>query len=188
VVRPSSPSNLNSKGMWEVRRREQGHRLVCCQQGHAQSKYDCSTGSWWAAKGSQDKVEWEQQGTSWRRWKGDAGEWRLGCCCHCIWVNAINVNQLEKGRKGGLLWRVRVWSMGGAVGREKINFTVAKSRGFLYQKAREATEIVIRRCELFPSVVKEAPLIIWEGSKYRWQWEFIYFMSNKNGKGGQKGQ
>ncbi len=87
----------------------------------------------------------------------------------------INVDQLKKGRKGGLLWRVRVWSMGGSVGREEINFTIAKSHGFLYWKAREATEIVIRRCELFPSLSRRQHLIYGEGSNYWWQWEFIYF-------------
>jgi len=123
-------------------------------------KGNCSTGSRWAAEGGRDKTKWEWQGTSWEGWKGDAGKWRLGCCCRHIGVDAIDVNQLEKGRKGGLLRRVQVWSMGGAVGREEINFTVAKSCGFLYRKAREATEIVIGRCELFLSVIWTAPLNI----------------------------
>jgi len=53
--------------------------------------------------------------------------------------------------------------MGGTVGKVKINFTIAESCGFLYRKMREATEIVIRRCELFLSVMQEATPNIWGG-------------------------
>jgi len=59
---------------------------------------------------------------------------------------------LKNGEKR-LLQRVRVWPTGGTIGKAEINFTVAESRGFLYWKAREATEIVIGRCELFLSVM-----------------------------------
>jgi len=152
VVRPSNPSKLNGKGV--CGRSGEGSEGIDRHVVHkvAQSKDDCSIGGQWAAKGGQDKVEWEWQGTSWKGWKGDAGEWRLGCCCHRIGVDAIDVDQLEK-REKRLLRRVRVWPTGGTVGKAEINFTVAESRGFLYRKAREATEIVIGRCELFPSVM-----------------------------------
>jgi len=38
-----------------------------------------------------------------------------------------------------------VWAMGGAVGRDKLIFSIAESCRFLYWKTRKATEIVIGR-------------------------------------------
>jgi len=71
-------------------------------------------------------------------------------------MRSMSIN-LKKGEKR-LMRRVWSWHTEKTVGIADTNFTLAKSRGFLYRKAREATEIVIGRCELFPSVVQASPL------------------------------
>jgi len=72
---------------------------------------------------------------------------------------SINLKKREKR----LLQRIWVWPTEKTIGKAEINFTIAESRGFLYRKAREATETVIGRCELFPSVVDKAILNVWGG-------------------------
>jgi len=60
-----------------------------------------------------------------------------------------------------LLQRVQVRSTGGAIDCDKKS--IAESHTFLYWRTREATEIVIRRCEFVWSAVEEVTLNAWGG-------------------------